>query len=301
MLAKFDDIDRYVSATLLTIRGQSKRVYEQTYNLWKDWSHNNGVSPLDLLPQNVIAFLSSQHVTRATRRGQLSAMRMLLRVMVAMTERTEIKFAYDMLKLAKIPTDNLADTERNLKALNPDEANRLLSVWSDDNPIHLRNRALIALLLSTGLRRAEAVALEWRDVHIHSGLIGVRHGKGDKDRVVAIVGDYAVQYLEAWWNVAPFSRYVFRPLDNQGGLLDDRPIGVDNLYRIVKQTEKLSGVKFSPHDTRRSLATELLAEGAPLADVQAQLGHAHPSTTLRYAKPADAAERRKRFRTRYGD
>lgn len=298
-LARRDDIDRVTAAALLTVAGDSKRVYEQTYGLWKDWSHNNRVSPLDLNPVNVNEFLIAQHVTRATRKRQLSAMRKLVQVALALTQSPALKFAYEVLKMAKIPLDNLATSERNLKALSPDEANRLLEAWPDDSAIHVRNRALIALLLATGLRRAEAVALEWRDVDLLNATITVRHGKGDKHRIATIVGDFAPYCLDAWREFS-VGDYVFPPMDNLGVVTDDRPMSADNLYRIIKQTERITGVEFSPHDLRRSIATELLTEGAPLADVQAQLGHAAASTTLRYAKASDAQERRKRFKTRYG-
>ncbi len=300
MLARHDDIDRYIQSVLLTVNKGSGRVYEQTYNLWKDWCHNAGVSPVDLHPSNVMQFLISQRVTRSTRQRQLSLMRKLLNVVVLVSGTAESRVAYELLKMAKIPLENLSTNERNLKALNPTETNEVIAYWNSiDNPIHIRNRALIALLVSTGLRRAEAVALEWRDIDLVNGKILVRHGKRNKSREAAIVGDYAIEYLE-YWREINLGRYVFRPLDTTGQLGVDEQMSTDNAYRIIRQTQDATGVKISPHDARRTLATELLAQGASVADVQAQLGHTSPSTTLRYAKGVDAIERRKRFKTRYG-
>ncbi|MCD4685054.1 MAG: tyrosine-type recombinase/integrase, partial [Anaerolineae bacterium] len=75
-----------------------------------------------------------------------------------------------------------------------------------------------------------------------------------------------------------------------------------SVYRVVKATEKRAGIEhFSPHDARRTLITELLANGTPLADAQAQAGHSQGSTTLRYAQAADARRRRRQGRVRFGE
>ena len=65
---------------------------------------------------------------------------------------------------------------------------------------------------------------------------------------------------------------------------------------MVKATEVKCGVAFRPHDLRRTFITE----GTPLADVQAQAGHAQASTTLLYAQPVNAKERLSKMRLRYG-
>jgi integrase len=300
MLANFDDIDRAVESALLTISTSSQRIYRTTYNTWIDWCHNQKISPLDVNPPNVMLFLVDQHVTFKTRQRQLSAMRQLVLVLLTVTLDQRYKPFYDILKMAKAPKDNLSTSERNQKALAPNQANAVLEVWSGLDNISIRNRALVSLLVATGMRRAECAALEWRDIDLDNGTVHIRHGKGDKSRDAAIVGDYAIDALREWSEIQ-YRTYVFCPLDNMGNLGADRPITADNIYRVVKVAESKTGVSLSPHDARRTLATELLSQGASIADVQAQLGHAHPSTTLRYAKAVDAQERRKRFKTRYGD
>ena len=78
--------------------------------------------------------------------------------------------------------------DRVKRALKPHEVTRLLDVWRDDRSIQgLRNNSMIRLLVYTGLRRSELVALRWSDVDIEAGVVTVRHGKGDKERVVAIL------------------------------------------------------------------------------------------------------------------
>jgi integrase len=300
MLAKIEPYDRVVEATLLTVAVSSRRIYQSTYSRWTDWCHNHRIEPLHLHPVNIQQFLIDQHVTRRTRLNQMSAMRALVKTLAIL--QPDMKPLYEIVKASHIPVENLTDSERNLTALTTVDARRVLGVWSGSDAISVRNYALIALLLATGLRRAEAGALEWRDVDLDAGTAKVRHGKGDKPRDVALVGDYSLAALRAWRNLcASDQRYVFAPLDNQGRVTIDRPMSGANIYRVVKVTQQRSGVAFSPHDLRRTLATELLVAGASIADVQEQLGHADSSTTLRYARAASAQERRRRFKTRYGD
>jgi integrase len=301
MLMINDDIDRYIQMVRLTVGDKSKRVYDQTYNLWKDWTHNNSLSPTDFAPSNVMHFLSDHSVSRSTRQRQLSIMRRLVQVAFSMQpDNPTLRTCYEILKIGKIPKDNLKASERDLRALNFADVDVLLTVWPDDTALHVRNRSLLAVLLSTGVRRAEAVNLRWQDINLNAGIVKVRAGKGDKDRDASFVGDYPIDILKRWHDYN-HGNYVFPRMNNLGEIVTDEPMSDDNLYRLVKHAEKISGVKFAPHTMRRTLATELLAQGASIADVQEQLGHANPQTTLRYAKAADAQERRKRFKTRYGD
>ncbi len=103
------------------------------------------------------------------------------------------------LKLVKPPTENALESHRPKRALTPAMADKVLRVWQGDKPIQQRNAALIGLLALTGLRRSEAAALRWPDIDLENRVVSVRHGKGDQAREVAIVGDYAVEALLAWF------------------------------------------------------------------------------------------------------
>lgn len=293
MLARYDDFAVLQDATLRTLKSSSSRVYRQTYGLWMDWCHGNQINPLNLHPENVIAFLISQHVTRSTRQRQYSAIKKLLQVMALTTD--DARKAYEYLKLVPVPEDNLSDNERDTGTLTPEEIESIVVIWKGDSNVHKRNAALVWLLVSTAIRRAEAVVMQWRDVDLERGTIHIRHGKRDKKRDAVIVYDQAVNALNEWKKINN-GRYIFRPMDNLGNLLEDKPIGTDNLYRIIKQVEKKSGIKLTPHTLRRTLATELIARGASVSDVQEQLGHSKASTLLEhYVKAANAQQRRKRF------
>jgi integrase len=144
--------------------------------------------------------------------------------------------------------------------------------------------------------------LKWDDVDVVEGVIFIRHGKGDKARDVAVYGDAALEALEAWKTAQGEGReYIFCAVNKADHLGPDDPMTSTSVYRVVKQTEALANLKhFSPHDARRTLITELLATGTPLADAQAQAGHSQGQTTLRYAQAVDARQRRRQGRIRYG-
>ena len=88
----------------------------------------------------------------------------------------------------KVEESDLERPDRVKRALKPHEVTRILDVWQDDRSIRgLRNNAMFRMLVYTGLRRSELVALRPSDVDIEAGVVTVRHGKGDKERVAAIL------------------------------------------------------------------------------------------------------------------
>lgn len=294
-------IDKAITATLQTVARSSQRIYQDTYNKWLDWCHNHHVDPLAINPGNLELFLTDHCVTRTTRQRQLSAMKTLLGILAMNPDQPQYKVMEDFVKRMKMPHDNLADSERDLLPLSSDETDRILDAFSAEDNISLRNRAIISFLFATGVRRHECAMMEWRDIDLHNGIAVIRHGKGDKRREVAIVGDYAINDLKAWNNAQGGRRYAFCPLDSRGRLQADKPMSSDNCYRIVKQASKLTGIDLTPHGCRRTHGTDLFRNGASMPDVKEQLGHARMDTTDRYAKAAGAADRRKRFNTTYGE
>lgn len=304
------DAHEIMDIALSTVSENSARVYAQTYIHWMDWGQPLGVHPLDLRPQIVREFLREMEVTRATRRRHLSALRKLARVLALDPTRPEFRNMYEALRMLKIPEDNLGGTERTRKALRPIEVWKALEVWEGDDPITIRNRALLAVMFYTGMRRSEIIALEWRDIDFEAGIAVVRHGKGDRYREVAIIegnDDGCLRVLEQWRLVQNAIAsgneprvYVFCGMRKGNKLREDKPMHRRAVNQIVDQTTKLSGVEFTPHDARRTLGTDLLTGNAPLSDVQAQLGHKNASTTLNhYSMPADARKRRTNFKTSY--
>lgn len=298
----FDDITEAVKAT---VAKSSQRVYAQTFGAWADFCDANGLSPLALYPVNVAAFLSSGNTAYTTRRSQLSALRMLARMLSAMSRNADYQTMYNTLKMIRAPhpaTDGsvAGGHKREMRALPPEDVRKVLTVWNESSPLHRRNRALVALLFATGIRRAEAAAIRWDDLHLDDGTLTIRQGKGGKSREVAIFGDFATRALSSWKTFSgPDRVYVFCQI-NKGKPGKDQPMHPQGVYRAVVHTEKISGVKVKPHDARRTVITSLLTNNVPMAEVQAQAGHANANTTMRYAYAVDAKRRRKDYKLTYG-
>jgi integrase/recombinase XerD len=295
-----------IGATLETVTSSSARVYRQTFEQWHDWCIWKEVNPLALYSSNVGAYLLEQAVSQSTRQRQLSALRKMARVLATLDyNNLARRAAYDSLLLLRAPKEGAAQNERTTRALSPTQAIKVLNVWEGKSLIHQRNHALISLLFLTGLRRSEAAVLRWSDLNLEEGTLQVRHGKGDVARTAAIAGEAAMNALKAWqtalFGIAGERLFVFCAIGKGSKLGPDTAMTDQAVYHVIKQTQKKSGVIFSPHDARRTFITEALTTGATLADVQAQAGHKQESTTLRYAKSVDALQRRQRLRLRYGD
>jgi site-specific recombinase XerD len=161
-----------------------------------------------------------------------------------------------------------------------DEVDKELASLEGEGPLKLRNRALVELVYSAGLRSAEAVGLDLADVDFEQELVHVRHGKGGKDRVVPL-GEEA-----AYW-VAHYLRDA-RP-DLARGANDalflsatGKRLDTSTLRRLVPH----------PHRLRHAFATHLLEGGADLRTIQELLGHSSLSTTQIYSH-VDARRLRK--------
>jgi len=151
----------------------------------------------------------------------------------------------------------------------------------------VRNRALLELLYSAGLRVSEALGLDMRDVGLDTGWVRVT-GKGDRERIVPM-GDVAVQWLSrycswpraAWLEAAGVPDGAAVPLfvTSRGARL-----GRQQAWATVKAASASAGLggRVSPHTLRHSFATHLLEGGADLRVVQELLGHADISTTQIY-------------------
>ena len=147
-------------------------------------------------------------------------------------------------------------------------------------PAAIRDRAILEVLYSCGLRVSELVGLDWRDIDHEVGMLTVRAGKGAKDRVVPI-GEPALDALKAWRAVMPIAADPNAPVitNLRGTRLTTR--SVEN---IVARRIEDAGVTtaITPHGLRHSFATHLLNAGADLRSIQEMLGHASLATTQRY-------------------
>lgn len=168
--------------------------------------------------------------------------------------------------------------------LTEQEVQQLLKAADADHSSHgLRNRALLYLLYSTGMRISELTQTKISDLHFDSHTIKV-HGKGGKERlipvpapVMTLLQEY-VQYLQN--NRSTGSDYLFAT--RYGGKV--KPITRQACWIILKRLWKTTGntKSISPHQLRHSLATHLLKKGADLRSLQTLLGHENVATVQIY-------------------
>jgi len=142
----------------------------------------------------------------------------------------------------------------------------------------LRDRAILELLYSSGLRVSELVGLNSNQLDLDLGIVRVM-GKGRKERIVP-VGVKAIDALKAYFEQrGPLKGDVPIFINSSGGRLTARSVG-----RLIKKYTRHSSIfrKVSPHSLRHTFATHLLDAGADIREIQEMLGHSSLSTTQRY-------------------
>lgn len=162
-----------------------------------------------------------------------------------------------------------------------EEMTQLLSIPDTDNLFGLRNRAMLELLYSSGLRAAELAGIRMQDLDLKRGLVRVT-GKGDKQRIVPVGAralDAVQAYLPARQKLASSFSGDILFLSRTGKALDSRQI-----YTLLQGYIRLIANQkgFSTHTLRHSFATHLLERGADLRAIQEMLGHSNLSTTEVY-------------------
>ncbi len=188
--------------------------------------------------------------------------------------------------ITRDPTTGIATPKKEQQLpvhLTVDDMFRLLEAPPPDTAAGLRDRAILEVLYSCGLRVSELVGLEWTDIDSSLALVRVR-GKGGKERLVPI-GEKALAALAAYRAATPdLCRRRLR--DQRAVYLNrlGRRLTVRTVARIVDHYVLASGIatKASPHAVRHSFATHLLSAGADLRSIQELLGHASLSTTQKY-------------------
>lgn len=187
----------------------------------------------------------------------------------------------------------LAKTEaRELDLISAQELSRLLDAPDTSEVKGLRDKAILELFFSTGLRVSELVSLK-RDLDLTKDEFSIR-GKGDKVRVV-FISEEARKAVNNYLNKRDdMDDALFVQVPNKAGKnvlakKDSMRLSARSIERIVKFYATKAGIsrKVTPHVIRHSFATDLLSNGADLRSVQALLGHANITTTQVYTHITD--------------
>lgn len=209
-----------------------------------------------------------------------------LRGLLTYLSRRDIKsLAADKIILPKT-------VRKQVNFLQYDEVLRMIEQIPTDTESGLRDRAIVELLFSSGLRVSELVNLNRDHINLTRREFMVR-GKGQKDRPVFIskgAAEHVSTYLDSRTDNLPalFLSYSKRTatLSTSG---DYRRLSARSIQRMVSQYARLAGITkhVSPHTMRHSFATDLLMNGADLRSVQSMLGHSNISTTQVYTHVTD--------------
>lgn len=283
------EVDEYLTWVRLE-RGRATttvEAYRRDLRAWISYLDEVGKSILDADEDDILRWLEALNSTglaRSTVKRRVVAVRNL----------------YRFLATEGIATSNPSadvvppSVARGLpKALDEAEIDLLLDALVGDDPVARRDRAILETLYGTGMRISELASMSLRDVDLHDGYLRVI-GKGDKERVVPILGT-AAQALDAWIDVdgrgAMIPKRWRRRTDEEAVFLNQRGgrLGRQGIWLIVRAAgdEVGLGARLTPHVLRHSCATHLLDHGADIRVVQELLGHASIGTTQVYTKVSD--------------
>lgn len=236
---------------------------------WRLWLNRLGTNVSDELKKN-------------TQNYHLIALRSFLKYC---SKRDIPALAPDKIELAK-------SVRKQVTFLSPEELERIFKQPDINTLTGLRDRSILELLFSSGLRVSELVALDKDHINLKRKEFMVR-GKGQKDRPV-FISDTAASWIEKYLamrddNISP----LFIRIGKTGKLVrtdgNFYRLTSRSVQRLVKNYALLAGItkNVSPHTLRHSFATDLLMNGADLRSVQAMLGHSNIVTTQIYTHVTD--------------
>ena len=258
-------LERFVEFTDDTLVAKISTETVRKYRLWLNRYKNEHGDGLSTITQ-------SYH---------LIALRGFLKYL---SDRNIESLSADKIKLPKV-------SRKQVTFLHFDEVARLLDCVPLDDEAGLRDRAILELLFSSGLRVSELVNLNRGHINTKRREFMVR-GKGQKDRPVFIskaAAERVDEYLSARLDNLPplFLSYSRNNVASQAG--DYRRLTSRSIQRMINKYARLAGITkhVSPHTMRHSFATDLLMNGADLRSVQSMLGHSNISTTQVYTHVTD--------------
>jgi len=191
------------------------------------------------------------------------------------------------IKIGKIknnPIDPI-DTPKLIKKLPTyltiDEIDKLLDIEIYD-AFSARNKSILELMYSSGLRISELISLEFKNIDLNECILRIM-GKGSKERIVPI-NDIAIHYLKLY--VKDYRKYLVKNEQNNYLYLNNhgKKMTRQGVYKMIKKLVEEKGIKkaVSPHTIRHSIATHMLENGADLRIIQEFLGHSDIGTTQIY-------------------
>ena len=258
----------------LTLSSIESYKYDLTifYNDIKDKLENNKLHKLKI--EFIYDFIKNQSIKRissATIKRRVSTIRNFY---LFLQKREVINFIIPEIKTPKIGI-------KLPNYLTIEEVDKLLSIPDINTFKGLRDKTMLEIMYSCGLRVSELISLKKKDINIKNSFIRII-GKGNKERIIPI-GEIALEYLNKYFELLSYNSKINNSKNvfiNKNGL----PLTRQYFFKIIKYYSIKANINknISPHTLRHSFATHLLENGAPLIAVKNLLGHESINTTQIY-------------------
>lgn len=248
--------------------------YDFCLSRFRDWLSGQGIFRVEEVDSNMLRRFTLE-LEQRMKPSSVHAIMRGVRALFKFLEREELIASNPMQKVRMPKQDRTI-----LPAFTPDEVKALEKATDGKEPVHIRNRALVFLLLDSGLRLAECASLRVGDIDPQTGVLKVM-GKGRKERVTKL-GAVALK---------TFTRYArLRGGDMGEPLWLGRrgPMTAAGIAETLEKLGKSAGVHSHPHKFRRTCALYMLRSGADVFSVQYLLGHADLAVLRRYLAQTDA-------------
>jgi site-specific recombinase XerD len=281
---EYCEIDRNLSPRTI-------RMYAYYVNFFRDWiikETTDDILSVEKIDENMIRkfrlYLSNSYMNphkgglkKQTQNYFLVALRSFFKYLIKMKFKV---ISPEMIELGK-------QSDRTIRFLQPEDLKKLFAAVDTSDIMGLRDKAILEILFSTGLRVSELAKLNRDQVNTDAGEFGVI-GKGGKARVVFLskkAKERLTDYLQK--RKDPYQPLFLRysgPKDEEELTEEKRRLSVRSIERMVDKYRKKANIlfKISPHVLRHSYATDLLSHGADLRSVQEMLGHKNIATTQIY-------------------
>lgn len=257
----------------------TRRAYERALTDFMGWHERMGRPALTkALVQRYASELREAGASAASINQRLSAIRKLARE-AADNDLLPQALANGIANVQGVKQEG----QRLGNWLNKDQAQALINSPDVTTVKGRRDRALLAVLIGCGLRRAEAARLTFAHIQQRDGRWVIVDLVGKRNRTRSVpMPSWAKAAIDAWGlALGDASGYVFRPV-NKGDKVSGEQMTAQAIFNTLKTYAGALGVDVAPHDLRRTYAKLAHKGGAPLEQIQLSLGHASIQTTERY-------------------
>ncbi len=269
-------IDQFIDYYWLT-SGASKNTlsaYRSDLNIFSKWLNQTAFTSVDKkLVQEYFSYRKKSNLSAASQSRILTCL------------HSFFQYLLNNQKMINDPTEQMdyPKLEKKLPIfLNIQEVEKLMETPNSSSTYGQRDRAMLELLYSCGLRVSELIGLSYHNLNLKEEFVRV-HGKGNKERMLPL-GEVAIDFLDQY---EKNSRAVLLKngqcdsyfLSNRGNAMSRQ-----NFFYIIKGYAATAGINkpISPHSLRHAFATHLVQQGADLRSVQLMLGHSDISSTQLY-------------------